>query len=45
MARLEAKIAFETIIRRLPNLRLEGESERIKTWMYWGRSKLPVAWG
>ena len=45
VARLEAKIAFETLIRRLPNLRLDGPSERIETWMYWGRASLPVAWG
>jgi cytochrome P450 len=45
VARLEAKIAFETLIRRLPNLRLDGPSERIATWMYWGRANLPVAWG
>ena len=45
VARLEARIAFETLLRRLPNLRLDGPSERIPTWMYWGRATLPVAWG
>jgi len=45
VARLEAKIAFETLILRLPYLRLDGPSERIETWMYWGRASLPVAWG
>jgi len=45
VARLEAKIALQQLIQRLPNLRLEGDGERVGTWMYWGRAKLPVAWG
>jgi cytochrome P450 len=44
VARLEAKIALEALTRRLPDLRLAGEGERIVTWMYWGRHSLPVAW-
>lgn len=44
LARLEAQIAVGLLIRRLPRLRLAGETERIDTWMYWGRKKMPVAW-
>jgi cytochrome P450 len=44
VARLEAKIALTRLIERLPNLRLVGETERINSWLYWGRKELPVAW-
>jgi len=44
IARLEAKIAMRLLTERLPGLRLAGLTERIHTWMYWGREKLPVAW-
>lgn len=44
MARIEAKIALKHLTRRLPDLRLLGDGERIDTWMYWGRASLPVAW-
>ncbi|MGD9980114.1 MAG: cytochrome P450 [Hyphomonadaceae bacterium] len=45
VARLEAKIAFSKLIQALPNLRLDGPTQRIGSWMHWGRVKLPVAWG
>lgn len=45
VARLEAKVALAKLIERLPNLRLTGETERINSWLYWGRKELPVAWG
>lgn len=45
IARLEAKIALEKLVVALPNLRLDGPTERIGSWMHWGRVKLPVAWG
>jgi len=44
LARLEAKIALTQLTARFPKLRLNGPSERIDTWMYWGRKSLPVAW-
>jgi cytochrome P450 len=44
LARIEAQIALRLLIERLPKLRLAGPNERIHTWMYWGRKKLPVAW-
>ncbi|MGE0742378.1 MAG: cytochrome P450 [Hyphomonadaceae bacterium] len=45
IARLEAKIALEKLVAALPSLRLDGPTERISSWMHWGRVKLPVAWG
>ena len=44
VARLEAQIALNTLLDRFPRLRLDGESERIETWMYWGRKTLPLRW-
>ncbi len=44
LARMEGQIALRLLTERLPKLRLVGETERIETWMYWGRKKLPVAW-
>jgi cytochrome P450 len=44
LARLEAKIALRLLTQRLPQLRLDGPTERVVPFMYWGRSKLPVAW-
>ncbi|KHK89215.1 hypothetical protein LK12_21995 [Novosphingobium malaysiense] len=44
VARLEGHIALAALIERFPKLRLDGESERIDTWMYWGRKSLPVRW-
>jgi cytochrome P450 len=44
VARLEARIALERLIERLPNLRLLGVGERVRTWMYWGHTDIDVAW-
>jgi cytochrome P450 len=44
VARMEAKVALRLLIERLPKLRLNGPTERIESWMHWGRVKLPVAW-
>lgn len=44
LARLEAKTALRLLTQRLPRLRLAGDGERVIPFMYWGRSKLPVAW-
>ena len=44
IARLEVQIAMRQLIERLPRLRLLGPGKRIRTWMYWGRASLPVAW-
>lgn len=44
LARMEGQVAFETILRRLPNLRLEGETPMFRP-NYWlrGLLALPVA--
>jgi cytochrome P450 len=44
IARLEAKIALGRLLTEFPSLRLAGPTERIGSWMHWGRVKLPVAW-
>lgn len=44
LARLEAHIALELLLDRLPRLRLNGDAERIEPFLFWGRSRLPVAW-
>ena len=44
IARLEAKVALQRLVAKLPKLRLVGETTRINSWMYWGRHDLPVAW-
>jgi cytochrome P450 len=44
IARMEARIAIRLLMERFPNLRLLGRGERVRTWMYWGRASLPVAW-
>jgi cytochrome P450 len=43
MARLEAEIALQALIERLPGLRLLGPGERIAPFFLWGRRKLPAA--
>ncbi len=44
MARMEAEIALQALIERLPDLQLLGPGERIAPFFLWGRRKLPVAW-
>jgi cytochrome P450 len=44
VARLEGQIALRLLTENFPKLRLDGPSERIDTWMYWGRKQLPVRW-
>ena len=43
-ARLEAEIALEILLERLPDLRLVDSGERIGPFFLWGRKKLPLAW-
>jgi len=46
LARMEARITLQEVIRRMPALRLNGPSERLTTtFSFWGRKKMPVAWG
>jgi len=42
MARLEARVAMDALISRLPELSLLGQGERIAPFFLWGRRKLPV---
>ncbi|MEY2627364.1 MAG: hypothetical protein RJB08_1123 [Actinomycetota bacterium] len=44
LARTEARIALQALIRAVPNLRLVGEPERIETFLLWGKRTFPVAW-
>lgn len=45
LARMEGQIAIDRLVRRIPDLRLDGPTERIGAYNFWGRRKLPVAWG
>jgi cytochrome P450 len=47
LARLEGEIALSTVVRRLPNLRLNAPVERLRwrmTPIVFGLESLPVAW-
>jgi cytochrome P450 len=44
LARLEARITLERLLRRAPSLRLTGAPSRIVPFNLWGRRTLPVAW-
>ncbi len=44
LARLTARVGLETLVARLPSLRLDGPTERLEAPFLWGRRKLPVAW-
>ncbi len=44
LARLEARIAIEALVRRLPSLELVDAGERIEPFLLWGRRRLPVRW-
>ncbi|MBA59093.1 MAG: cytochrome [Gammaproteobacteria bacterium] len=43
-ARLEAEVALEVLLERMPRLSLLGSGERIKPFFLWGRRKLPCKW-
>lgn len=44
LSRLEARIVLRHLVDRLPDLRLDGETTRIPTFLLWGRRTLPVRW-
>ena len=44
VARLTARIALETLLTRLPTLRLDGDTQRIAAPFLWGRKVVPVTW-
>jgi len=43
MARLEARVAMQALISRVPQLTLLSRGERIAPFFLWGRSKLPMS--
>ena len=43
LARLEARVALRTLLKRSPDLQLLGDGERIAPFFLWGRRRLPVA--
>ena len=46
LARIEAEIAIATLLRRLPNLRLNNPEapERLQTFVFRGLKALPASW-
>ncbi|HEY0602305.1 MAG TPA: cytochrome P450 [Herpetosiphonaceae bacterium] len=44
LARLELRIAFERLLKRLPNLRPAGEGSRYEHFFMRGFNSLPIAW-
>jgi len=45
LSRLEARIMLRRVLDRVPDLRLDGPTTRIPTFLLWGRRTLPIAWG
>ncbi|MGA9276603.1 cytochrome P450 [Ilumatobacter sp.] len=45
LSRLEARIVLRRVLERLPDLRLDGPTTRIPTFLLWGRRTIPIAWG
>ena len=44
LARLTGRIALSVLVDELPDLRLDGETERVGAPFLWGRARLDVAW-
>ncbi|MFK7918271.1 MAG: cytochrome P450 [Ilumatobacter sp.] len=44
LSRLEARIVLRRLIDRAPDMRLDGPTTRIPTFLLWGRRTLPVRW-
>lgn len=42
LAKLETRVALNSIKNRFPNLRLINDGERVGPFLFWGRKKLPV---
>jgi len=43
LAKLEARVTLTALRERYPDLRLVSDGERVGPFLFWGRSKLPVA--
>ena len=44
LARLTGRVALTVLVEELPELRLDGETERVGAPFLWGRARLDVAW-
>ncbi len=44
LARLEGQISLRVLLQRLPDLTLDGPTQRIEPFLLWGRGQLPVRW-
>ena len=44
LSRTETRIALRKLIEQFPTLELDGEPERIETFLLWGKRTLPVKW-
>jgi cytochrome P450 len=44
LSRTETRIALRKLIDQFPTLELDGEPERIETFLLWGKRTLPVKW-
>jgi cytochrome P450 len=44
LARMDMAVALRALMRGLPDLRLDGPTERVVNFGFWGRKKLPLAW-
>jgi cytochrome P450 len=45
LSRIEARVVLRRMLDRVPDLRLDGATTRIPTFLLWGRRTLPIAWG
>jgi len=44
LARMDMAVALRALFRGLPDLRLDGPTERVGNFGFWGRKKMPVTW-
>lgn len=44
LSRLEARVALQQLVRRLPGHTVTGPTERVAPFMLWGRATLPARW-
>ena len=43
LAKLETRVALNSLKNRFPNLKLINDGERVGPFLFWGRKKLPVS--
>lgn len=44
LARLEGRVSLRVLLELMPDLRLDGPTERIEPFLLWGRKNVPVRW-